>query len=125
MLSVLDTLLTLFHTGFTLFNLTGWIWRRTRKAHLITLTLTVVSWLLIGLFYGVIGYCPITDWHWDIKRELGETQLPNSFMKYILDRAFNYDFSSTLVDSATGIGLFMVIALSVWLNWRDQFSNPG
>lgn len=36
------------------------------------------------MFYGR-GYCPCNDWYWQVKRELGETGLPASYIKYFLD----------------------------------------
>jgi len=45
---------------------------KTRKANLILLLLTGLSWFGLGIFYGW-GYCPLTDWHWKVLRELGET----------------------------------------------------
>ncbi len=118
MLQFLDILLTIIHTGFVLFNVTGWIWKRTRKIHLITIFLTLISWLLIGVWVGSIGYCPLTDWHWDIKRELGE-RVGGSFNKYMLDQIFNYDFNRELVDWITGVGLIIIIVASLYFNYRD------
>ena len=39
----------------------------------------IIGSVLVGLgaVYGW-GYCPCTDWHWDVKRRLGETGLPRS-----------------------------------------------
>ncbi|MGZ8511472.1 MAG: DUF2784 family protein, partial [Chitinophagaceae bacterium] len=49
-----------FHTVFTLFNMVGWIFPRTRKLHLITLSITAFSWFVLGIWYGW-GYCACTD----------------------------------------------------------------
>ncbi|HPF94086.1 MAG TPA: DUF2784 family protein, partial [Tenuifilaceae bacterium] len=62
---LLDVFFVAFHTLLIAFNLFGWIWWRTRKANLITLLLTGLSWIGLGLFFG-IGYCPLTDWHWQV-----------------------------------------------------------
>ncbi len=118
MLQFVDIALTIFHTGLTLFNLTGWIWKMTRKIHSITIFLTLASWIFIGLWVGNIGYCPLTDWHWDIKRELGE-RVGGSFNKYILDGIFNYNFDRGLVDWITAVGLVVVIIASIIVNYRD------
>lgn len=108
MLAFLDILFTIFHIALMLFNLTGWIWKKTRKAHLISLALTAGSWAILGIWYG-LGYCPLTDWHWAIKEKLGETNLPNSFVKYILDKIFNTDLPAKLVDRITLAGLLAAI----------------
>ena len=45
-----------FHTVFTLFNMGGWAFPKTRKLHLITLSLTAFSWFILGIWYGW-GFC--------------------------------------------------------------------
>lgn len=119
MLKFLDVFFFFFHTGLVVFNLTGWIWRKTRRLHLAVISLTVISWFGLGLFYG-IGYCPCTDWHWEVKRELGETRLPASYVKYYVDRATGGDVDPAAVDAAVaalGIGALVV---SVVLNIKDR-----
>lgn len=114
----LDYFFVTFHGLWVLFNLTGWAWRKTRPWHLATSGLTIVSWFGLGLFYG-FGYCPCTDWHWQVKRELGAVDLPTSYVKYYADRLTGLDWNTTVVDIVTvvaGVGVFM---LSCWLNWRD------
>jgi len=113
---ILDYLFTLLHLIIIGFNLLGWIWRSTRKLHLIFVLLTAVSWLLLGIWYG-IGYCPITDWQWQIKERLGETNLPNSFIKYFVDKLTRSDISSDLIDAVTAIFFAIAAALSVYLNF--------
>jgi hypothetical protein len=61
-----------FHTLVIMFNLAGWIWAKTRKAHLAVLGLTAFSWFALGPLLGYqLGYCFCTDWHWQIRRQLG------------------------------------------------------
>ena len=109
---LLDIFFTVFHIVLMVFNLLGWIWKKTRRAHLVTLALTAGSWVLLGIWYGP-GYCPLTDWHWDVKRELGETGLPQSFVKYLLDKMFSADIPARLVDRLTLAGLLAAIAGAV------------
>ncbi len=116
MLFLLDILYTLVHITLTLFNLTGWIWPKTRKLHLLTLTLTVLSWFLLGIWYGW-GYCPLTDWHWDVKQQLGETSLPNSFIKYYADKITGQDIAASLIDTITVGGLLFAIAGAILVNF--------
>ncbi len=116
MLSLLDIFFTLAHLGLIVFNLTGWIWKRTRKVHLIVLGLTTASWFVLGIWYGW-GYCPLTDWHWDVKEKLGETYLPNSFVKYYADKISGSDISVSLVDNATLAGLLLSIAAAIYVNF--------
>jgi hypothetical protein len=116
---ILDVFFVIFHTSLILFNLFGWIWKKTRLANLITLLLTGASWLLLGLIVGTLGYCPLTDWHFNILSRLGETDLPYSYIKYLVDRLTGLDVSQPLVDSATLYGLLAALAVSLFLNIRD------
>ena len=114
----LDYFFVVLHGVLVLFNLTGWIWPRTRRLHLIVISLTVLSWFGLGLFYGW-GYCPSTDWHWQVKRKLGETGLPNSYVKYYLDRLTGLSWDPFVVDVTVLILGLVALGLSAWLSWRD------
>ena len=81
---LLNILLFFVHLVLILFNLLGWIWRKTRKWHFWTVMLTLFSWIVPGIWFG-FGYCFLTDWHWQIKRQLGESNLPNSFIQYVFE----------------------------------------
>jgi len=116
---LLDILFVVFHTSLTFFNLFGWIWKRTRLANLITLALTGASWLFLGLMVGVPGYCPLTDWHFDILYKLGETDLPTSYIKYLIDRLTGLDVNQSLVDKATLYSFIAALIVSLLLNIRD------
>ncbi|MEO1253704.1 MAG: DUF2784 domain-containing protein [Bacteroidota bacterium] len=115
----LDYFFTIFHSAFVLFVLFGWIFRKTRKAHLIAIGLTLIAWLGIGLYKGVIGYCPITDWHWDIKRLLGEHDMPSSFIEYMVEKITGLDFERKLVDTVTATGMILSVLGAVFVNIRN------
>jgi len=68
----LDVTFLVLHTILIIFNLFGWIFRKTRRINLLTILLTGSSWLVFAPWYG-LGYCLCTDWHWEVKRRLGET----------------------------------------------------
>ena len=118
MYAFLDAAFLVFHSALVLFNLTGWIWKATRRAHLIVIGLTVVSWFGLGAVYGW-GYCPCTDWHWDVKRHLGHTDLPASYVKYYADRLTGIAWDPRVVDAVVLVSGLAALALSVLLNWRD------
>lgn len=123
MLHLLDYFFVVFHTLLVVFNMTGWIWRKTRRLNLITLLLTGASWFILGLFYGP-GYCPLTDWHWQVLHKLGETGLPASYMEYLIERLLPVDVNASLVDTFTAGGYFLLLITSIVLNIRDwQRSN--
>jgi hypothetical protein len=106
----------LFHLALILFNLTGWVWQRTRRAHLFVICITLASWTVLGFFYG-FGYCPLTDWHWDVLEKMGRTDLPNSYLKYLLDLLTGVDWNADLVDGMAVAGLAFALTASLWVNF--------
>ncbi len=116
MLRALDIFYTFLHLALIGFNLFAWIWPKTRRWHLVTAGLTLLSWVLLGIWFG-FGYCPITDWQWDVKAKLGETGLPNSFVKYFADKITGKDFPPSLVDNITLWTFVAAILLSVYYNF--------
>lgn len=113
---ILDIFFLFFHSSLIIFNLFGWIWRKTRVINLITLFLTGSSWLFLGLIYGSLGYCPLTEWHFRILRKLGITNLPDSYVKYLIDRITGLDINATLVDKAVLYGFLGALAFSIVFN---------
>lgn len=120
MLYALDIFLTVFHSAFVLFILFGWSHQKSRKLHMTALLLTLIAWMLLGLYKGVIGYCPLTDWHWDIKRALGETGMPSSFVEYMVEKAMGMNFPTLMMDVFTASGLIFGIAMSAVIYFRES-----
>ncbi|NEU09308.1 DUF2784 domain-containing protein [Flavihumibacter sp. R14] len=110
---LLDWFFTFLHVAIIGFNLLGWIWVRTRKAHFICVMLTLFSWLVLGIWYG-IGYCPITDWQWQVKEQLGETDLPNSFVKYYADKITGRNISANLIDTVTAVAFGFSVTIAIY-----------
>lgn len=121
-LRFLDFLLTLLHLLIIGFNLFGWIWKPLRKAHFISVVLTAASWLILGYWFG-IGYCPITDWQWQVKEQLGESGLPDSFIKYFADKVSGKNISSSLVNTLTAVCFAAAAAVSVYVNFFSSTSR--
>jgi hypothetical protein len=115
-LKLLDAFLTLLHLTVIGFNLLGWIWPATRKLHLIVVSATAGCWLILGIWFG-LGYCPITDWQWHVKEQLGERNLPGSFIKYFIDKVGRTSVNASLVDACTAIGFLMAIVLTIYVNF--------
>jgi len=116
MLSLLNIFFHFLHIALILFNLLGWIPHKLRRAHLVSVLLTFISWFGLGIFYGW-GYCPITDWHWQIQRKMGITDLPYSYIKLLLDSISGLDLNVMLVDMITLCSFLAAFALSIWLNF--------
>src|SRR5690606_11004485 len=119
MLQTLDILLTIVHLIIIFFNLLGWIWKDTRRLHFYSILATAVSWFGLGIWFG-LGYCPITDWQWQVKGELGEQNLPASFIKYFADRITGQYIDSGLIDTLTAVFFVMAAVLSVYFNFRKH-----
>ena len=83
--------------------------------------LTGASWFILGLFFG-IGYCPLTDWHFNILEKLGYTDLPVSYIKYLVDRIFNSDINAQLVENSTAIGFFVALSGAIFVNIKDYLA---
>jgi len=118
----LDIFFTVFHSGLVLFNLFGWILKKTRLWNLIVLGLTAGSWLFLGIFYGW-GYCPLTDWHFQILRKLGYTDLPDSYLSFLFTRLTGLQIEQSLVDAVTLWGLIIALIISLYLNLRHRFKK--
>jgi hypothetical protein len=116
---ILDIFFVVFHSVLIIFNLFGWSWRKTRCLNLITLSLTGASWLFLGLIYGALGYCPLTDWHFRVLERLGKTGLPDSYVKYLVDRITGMDFNAALTDNVTLFLFLAALALSLVFNFLD------
>lgn len=109
---LLDLFFLVFHLLLVIFVLTGWIWKKTRPWHLAIVLLTLASWFILGLKYG-IGYCPLTDWHFQVLRNLGETNLPSSYISYIITRFTGMTVSQRLVDIVTAGAAFGALGASL------------
>lgn len=124
MLKLLDFFFTVFHTILILFNLFGWIFPATRRLNLIVLLITGGSWFILGLFYG-IGYCPLTDWHFQVLENSGYTDLPNSYVTFLIQRFTGHTPNQQLTDTVTMICYFTALVVSVVLNLRKRKLRPS
>lgn len=119
---ILDIFFVCFHSFLIIFNLFGWIWKRTRILNLVVLSLTGASWLFLGLMVGTLGYCPLTDWHFRILEKLGEFNLPDSYIKYLADRLTGLDINASLVDKVTLFVFLAALAFSLYFNVKDHMA---
>lgn len=110
----LDIFFFVFHTCIILFNLTGWIWRKTRILHLILLLSTVFSWFVLGIWYG-FGYCPCTDWHWQVRDIIGYSDPPASYIQFLLYELTPIRLPDRTVDIVVVICLIVPGLLSISL----------
>ena len=115
LLPILDSFFFLFHSLWILWILVGALtpWK---KIHFLSLLLTLFSWLILGYFYG-LGYCFLTDWHWEIKEALGEKNLPPSFVEYLIEKTFSIPISSLQADIITATSFFLSFVISFYKNF--------
>ena len=114
----LDKFFFFFHTLFALFNILGWIWKKTRRLNLIFLFITALSWFVLGMWYG-LGYCPFTEWHWQVRQRLGYQDMPASYIKFLLDTFTGLNLNPLMVDIITGTAFGVAVISSLILNIRD------
>jgi len=119
---ILDVFFVLLHLVIIGFNLLGWIWRSTLRWHLLSIVVTAASWFLLGIWYGM-GYCFITDWHWQIKRQLGAEDLPASFITWLAQQVWNGPVNPVVIDWLTAIGFALAVILSLYRNWKTGLLN--
>ncbi len=121
MLPFLNVFFLVFHTLWMLFNCLGWAWRRTRPWHLLTLVLTAFSWFVLGWWYGSLGFCICTEWHWRVRSELGYPPRFRLLHSLSVPGADRHRRAARLADVVTG-GVFAVtVLLSISLNLRHFF----
>jgi len=109
----------LFHTVLILFNLFGWLFPKTRRLNLVSLLLTFGSWVLLGFWKGW-GYCFLTDWHYSILRQLGEKDLPSSYIAFLVEKITGWMPGTELVNFLTlGLAILALIC-SLWVNLRSR-----
>jgi len=121
--SGLNIFFFLFHSSIILFNLFGWIWRKTRRANLLLLLLTAFSWFFLGIWYG-FGFCPCTEWHWQVRAKLGIYDNPHSYTKFLMDTFTGGDINAGLIDTIAIVFLILAFAASVVTNIYD-WKNRG
>ena len=126
-LSLLNITSFVVHNLLILFNMTGWIWPRTRKLHLVTLGATLFSWIVMGAWYGW-GYCLCADWHFQIRRQLGIHDHESSYMELLLNRIPGVTVTRRFADVVTVSGLVLILMATTWV-WIRHFSvgrgRPG
>jgi len=111
----LDKFFFIFHAIIIVFSLFGWMWKKTRRANLIVLSLIAGSWFVLGIWYG-IGYCPCTDWHWQVRMKLGHYDMPNSYVKFLIDSLAGLDVNAKSVDILTLAFYFLALIASLFTN---------
>ena len=101
LLSVVNVAFFAFHTALILFNVFGWIDRRTRPWNLALLLLTLFSWTVMGLWFGK-GYCVCTDLHWRVRAAMGIHDQADSYLVLLVRKITGWDPPVVLVKRRGG-----------------------
>lgn len=117
MLRFLDIFFLVFHALLIFFNLFGWLIKPLRKANLIVLLLTGGAWFILGIFYG-IGFCPLTEFHWQVLHKLGQYNLPDSYISYLIERFTGFLPGAKITDILTVVFYFIALGLSLVVNFK-------
>lgn len=118
-LQIIDYLFILFHGFLILFNVLGWIVPKWRFANLITLSLTALSWFVLGIWYG-IGYCPFTDWHWKVRQLLGYNDSSNSYIHFLILKITGINLPENWVNMTTIIVFFTAFSVSIYFALKKK-----
>jgi hypothetical protein len=73
----------------------------------------------LGIWFG-IGYCPFTDWQWQVKEKLGERNLPVNFIEYFAEKITGIDFHPQFINNIIAISFALVTLLSVCINFYKR-----
>lgn len=116
----LAVLLDACHIFLMIFILTGWLFQRVRLAHFLVVVLTGLSWLTIGQGNG-FGNCMLTEWHWQILRNLGETDHPETYAQYLFERITGITVRKDTSMAITRSAWLLSLILSSVLLFRQYF----
>lgn len=112
-----------FHTTWIAFTCLGWMWRRTRRYQLTMVSLTAGSWFGLGFWYGW-GYCPCTEWHWQVRSRLGFVD-PPSYIQLMIREVTGIALGAPAADALALVSLAAAAALGVTLSVRDRKRSIG
>lgn len=116
--ALLDKFFFVFHSSLILLILSGWLWRRTRRLNLLVILATAFSWFILGIWYGY-GYCPSTDWHWEVRMKLGHSDMHSSYIGFLMESLTGLDIGQRFVDAFALLFLATAFTASAWTNLKD------
>lgn len=97
---LLNAALHALHLTVVGINILGWMVPRLRTLAALMQLGTLGCWVSFGLAKGWWGYCPLTDWHWQVLRAQGVANLPPNYISYVLQEWMDITLPYSMV---TGI----------------------
>ncbi len=122
MLEFVDKAFFVLHALLILFTMVGWASRHTRVVHLFALASVTFSWFVLGWYYDW-GYCVCTDWHFQIRSQLGYHDVETSYVQLLASHMFDLSVSRTFADWLAGIVYLLIViaTAAVWLRaWHTK-----
>jgi hypothetical protein len=114
----LNVMFFVFHTTWIALTCLGWMWRRTRRYQLTAVSITALSWFGLGFWYGW-GYCPCTEWHWQVRSRLGFVD-PPSYIQLLIRDVTGIALGARAADALALVSLTASTLLGVALSVRDR-----
>jgi hypothetical protein len=107
------------HLAVLGWNVFGWMYRPWWPWHRLCVALTLASWMVLGLIVGRLGYCVLTDWHWQIRAALGARDLPNTYIAFLLHRA-GISARPRVVSRVTSVVFIAICAVAAVEWWVER-----
>src|SRR5699024_12749203 len=116
---LLGIICLVFPSGLLSVNLFGWISESACRWNWGSWSATGFAWVVLGFWYG-LGYCPCSSWHWMVRRQLGYSEMPSSYVKFLIYQLTGLDLSPELVDAGTVAGFSLALGLSIFMAIRNK-----
>lgn len=119
MLEFLNIALFIAHNALIMMNMFGWAFRRTQVIHLCTLLATLFSWFVMGAWRG-FGYCLCTDWHFQIRNQMGIHEGETSYTQLLLNQIPTVTVTRQFADQLT-LSIMVLILIATSVVWTKRF----
>lgn len=116
-LNVANLALWFVHFAIMALNIGGWAYAKTRRFSRWLLILTVLGWIVLGMFRGM-GYCVLTDLQWRVREAMGISDNPSGFIHLLIRKLTGVLPSDALVTSLAVGGALIGVAGHIWIATR-------
>lgn len=106
----LDYALNILHFTLVCFVVFGAFFKKLVPVHFPVLLIIWLSWCALGYYLDALGYCPLTDWHWQVKYRQGQVNLPPSYIEYCYGKITGQDVDNALISNITA-GVMLVVTI--------------
>jgi len=110
-----DNIFNILHILAILINCFGWAFSKTLKLNLWLLLLTISSWSILGLFFG-IGFCFLTEVHSFALGLMGRPSISFSYLDYLLLVKLKIPISSNIISILSILAVFTSLGISIKKN---------